>query len=87
MSGSSSRNRGRSLLTATAVGVLVGIGYPLLALWRNCRRPASEGCVWGKAYLPLSLGIGVVVALVVAAVAYALLQAWATRRGPDAPGG
>jgi hypothetical protein len=44
--------RGRSLLVATAVGVLVGIGYPLLELWRNCRLPESEGCVWGKAYLP-----------------------------------
>jgi hypothetical protein len=39
------------------------------------------------AYLPLSLGIGAVLSLVVAAVAYALLRMWATRRKSDAPGG
>lgn len=87
MSDGRPRSRGRSLLVAIAVGLLVGVGYPLLDLWRDCARPESEACVWGKAYLPLSLGIGLVLSLVVAAVAYGLLRMWATRRRSDAPGG
>lgn len=87
MSDGRPRNRGRSLLAAIAVGLLVGVGYPLLDLWRDCRRPESEACVWGKSYLPLSLGLGLVLSVIVAAVAYALLRMWATRRRSDAPGG
>jgi hypothetical protein len=46
----------RSLL----VGVIVGVGYPFIDLAISCRLPASEACVWGKAYLPLTLGLSVV---------------------------
>lgn len=48
-------------LTALAVGMTVGIGYPFLDVALACRVPVSEACVWGKAYFPLTLGVSVVV--------------------------
>ena len=72
--------RTRHLVIAAGVGVLAGIGIPLASLWRACRLPESEACVWGRAYLTLSLGIGAIIGIVVAIVAYALLGMWARRR-------
>ena len=67
-------NRRSSLLTAIAVGLLVGIGYPLIDLALACRVPTSEACFWGKAYLPLTLSVSVVLlGGVVSALAYAVL--------------
>jgi hypothetical protein len=51
------RSRRSSFLIALAIGVLSGIAYPLVDLAIACRAPASEACVWGKAYLPLTLGV------------------------------
>lgn len=48
-------------LTALCVGLTAGIGYPLVDLALACRVPISEACVWGKAYLPLTLSVSVVV--------------------------
>lgn len=48
-------------LTALCVGLTSGIGYPLVDLALACRVPISEACVWGKAYLPLTLSVSVVV--------------------------
>lgn len=48
-------------LTALAAGLAVGIGYPFVDLALACRAPLAEACVWGKAYLPLTLGISVIV--------------------------
>lgn len=39
------------------VAVSIGIGGPLLELAFKCRDRISEGCVWGKAYLPLNMGL------------------------------
>ena len=48
-------------LTALCVGLTSGIGYPFVDLALACRVPISEACVWGKAYLPLTLSVSVVV--------------------------
>jgi hypothetical protein len=64
-----------SLLTALALGLLAGIAYPLIDLALACRAPSSEACVWGKAYLPLTLGVSLVLlGGVVVALAYAVLR-------------
>jgi hypothetical protein len=61
---------------AVLVGAATGIGYPFVDVALACRVPISEACVWGKAYLPLTLAISVVVVGgVVAALVYAVL-AW-----------
>lgn len=67
------------MLTAISVGLLAGLGYPLVDVGLACRVPISEECVWGKAYLPLTLGISVVVVGgVVAGLVYAVLR-WRRR--------
>jgi len=48
-------------LTALAVGLIAGVGYPFVDVTLACRVPISEACVWGKAYFPLTLGLSVVV--------------------------
>ena len=63
-----------ALLSALAVGVAVGIGYPFVDVGLACRVPVSEACVWGKAYFPLTLGASVVVlGGAVTALLYAVL--------------
>jgi hypothetical protein len=67
-------------LPALAMGLIVGVGYPFVDVALACRVPISEACVWGKAYLPLTLGISVVVlGGVVTALLYAVLV-WRRRR-------
>ena len=69
--------RAKALLGAIAIGVAVGAAYPFVDVALSCRVPDSEACVWGKAYLPLSLGLSIpMIGGVVAGVAYAL---WAWR--------
>ena len=68
------RSRRARLAIALAVGLVAALGEVAL----DCRRADSEGCVWGRAYLPLSIGVGL---LVVAALAYGLLTIVATLRG------
>lgn len=65
--------RMRRVLLAGAIGASIGFGYPLVELLIHCRAPASEGCVWGKAYLPFSLGLGAAVALIIGSVAYFIM--------------
>jgi hypothetical protein len=70
-------------LTALATGLIVGIGYPFVDLTLACRTPDSEACVWGKAYLPLTLGLSVVLlGGIVTGLVYAALM-WQCRRGSD----
>ena len=49
------RSRGIRMLAALAVGAVATLAIPLGNLWLKCQQPASEACVWSKAYLPLSL--------------------------------
>lgn len=73
-------SRRAALLIALCAGLLAGIAYPFVDLAFACRLPQSEACVWGKAYLPLTLGLSVViVGGAVAGLAYAVL-AWQRRR-------
>ena len=76
----------RSLfLAALFVGLVVGVGYPFVDVALACRVPISEACVWGKAYLPLTLGVSVLVlGGVVTALLYAVLV-W-RRRGQSRDG-
>jgi len=69
----------RKLAVPLLVGAIVGVGYPLVDLALSCRVPDSEACVWGKAYLPLTLGLSLLVLGGLAAlVTHALLR----RRSP-----
>jgi hypothetical protein len=71
--------RSRRLWTAAILGAVAGTAYPFVDVALACRVPASEACVWGKAYLPLSLGISIpLIGGVVAVVAYAFM-AWRGR--------
>lgn len=64
-------------LTALCVGLTVGIGYPFVDVALACREPISEACVWGKAYLPLTLGVSMVVlGGAVTGLLYAVLLWW-----------
>lgn len=45
--------KGRVLLAI--VSLLLGAAISALKLWYHCRDEASEACVWGKAYYPLTL--------------------------------
>lgn len=54
------RSRRSSLLIALAAGLVVGAAYPAVDVALACRRPMSEACVWGKAYLPLTLTLSLV---------------------------
>jgi hypothetical protein len=68
------------LITAIMVGLLAGVAYPLVDVAIACRVPTSEACVWGKAYLPLSLSLSiVVVGAMVTALVYGILI-WRRRR-------
>jgi hypothetical protein len=70
-------------LTALCVGLIVGAGYPFVDVGLACRTPTSEACVWGKAYLPLTLGVSVVVlGGVVTGLLYAVLI-WRRRPSRD----
>lgn len=71
-------------LIALCVGLTVGIGYPFIDVALACRVPVSEACVWGKAYLPLTLGASVVVlGGPVTGLLYAVLL-WRRRSRDDA---
>ena len=70
-----------SFFTALFVGLLVGIGYPLVDIALACRVPTSEACVWGKAYFPLTLSLSVViVGSTVTGLIYAGLIWWRRRQ-------
>lgn len=59
---------------ALALGLIAGMAYPFIDLALACRAPTSEACVWGKAYLPLTLGLSlVIVGGVVAILTYLFL--------------
>ena len=80
MTSRSMPSRRSALVTAILVGLLAGIGYPLVDVAIACRAPISEACVWGKAYLLLTLALSVViVGGTVAGLVYAGLM-WLRRK-------
>ena len=61
------------IVATLGLALAAGAAASLLKLWFFCRRPESEACVWGKAYLPLSLpfeavALGCLFLIVIAAV-------------------
>jgi len=69
------RGRRGSLPIAIALGAAAGVGCPLVDLVLACRTPGSETCVWGEAYLPLTLCVSfVLVGGTVSALAYLVLR-------------
>lgn len=79
-------SRRAALLVSLFVGMVVGVGYPYVDLAVSCRIPASEACVWGKAYFPLTLALSLVLlGGMSAGLVYAWL-AWRRKRngGDDA---
>ena len=70
--------RGRHIPPTIALAVFAALafGVPYGERWLKCRDPVSEACVWAKAYMPLSIGIGVVLGLVAGLVIYLALRAW-----------
>lgn len=65
---------------AVTVFALLAFGVPLAELGIKCAQPASEGCVWGKSLLPVSLAIGSVIGAVVAGGAFLIALAFQRRR-------
>ena len=72
--------RRATLVAALAVGLLVGVGVPLVELALDCRVRTSEACVWGRALLGVSLVVGAVLGLVAGAVTYFVVRS--LRRPP-----
>jgi hypothetical protein len=69
------------LLIATLSGVLAALAVPYGNLWLKCQVPASEACVWSRAYLPLSLGLtAVTLGVPVFVVTLILLRRYAATR-------
>jgi hypothetical protein len=73
-----------SLIVAISVALFVGVAYPYVDLALACRNATSEACVWGKAYLPLTLGLSLVlIGGGTAGVVYAGLAYWRKSRRKD----
>ena len=76
--------RTRAIVSAI-IGLLVGIAYPFLDIYVRCRAPASEACVWGKAYFMLTVAVSVPLIGAVAAAAAYIGLGWLTRRDEPPP--
>ena len=74
--------RRKTLLISIAAGALVAFGVPFGELWYRCQEPTSEGCVWGKALLPVSLTVGAVLGLGAAALTFVVVHAVQRGRAP-----
>ena len=70
---------GRTTVALT-LGLIAGMAYPFIDLALACRAPTSEACVWGKAYLPLTLGLSLVMVGGVVAILMYLFLAWKRQR-------
>ncbi len=67
-------------LLAAAVFIVVALAFPLSELFYNCREPESEGCVWGKALLPLSLAAWAIIGLIAATASFFVARMIQRRR-------
>lgn len=75
-------SRRTALLVSLTIGLAAGASYPFIDLALACRVPASEACVWGKAYFPLTLGISLVLlGGLASALAYGAIGWLRRRRG------
>jgi hypothetical protein len=79
---------GRARLVRAALSLVVGITVPLGDLALDCRQPDAESCLWGGAYLTLTLGLGVVLLAPLVFGALTLLAMLRRpKHGPDADAG
>ena len=68
-------SRCASLLFALSAGLIVGVTYPFVELGLTCRPPVTDACLWGKAFLPLTLGAGILLlGGIVTGLLYAMLM-------------
>ena len=74
------RSRGGAALFSVAVFLVLTFGVPFAELAFKCQDPHSEGCVWGKSLLPVSLTVGAVIGLVIAGGAYLMALGFQRRR-------
>ena len=74
------RSRGAAALFAVAVFLFLALGVPLMEVGYKCLQPTSEGCVWGKSLLPVSVGVGSVIGLVIGGGAYLMALGFQRRR-------
>lgn len=75
------RTRRAAALFAVAVFLVLALGVPFAEVaWKCLRGPTSEGCVWGKSLLPLSVAFGAVVGAVIGAGAWFLALGFQRRR-------
>jgi hypothetical protein len=72
--------RRATLAAALAVGLLLGVGVPLVELALDCRIRTSEACVWGRALLGVSLTVGAVLGLIAGTITYFVVRS--LRRPP-----
>ncbi|HEX2548007.1 MAG TPA: hypothetical protein VHL79_24190 [Ramlibacter sp.] len=75
----------RRLVLPTFLFLAFAVGVPLLDRWHACRVPASEACVWAKAYLPLSFGLWAIAGLFAAVILYWVLRMRRGSRGSPRP--
>ena len=81
------RARGRGgILSALMLGMLLGAGATVVQWRLACRVPESEACVWGRAYLPVSLVLGSIAGMVLAAIGFTVLRAVQRGGTPRDPG-
>ena len=69
--------RARHLWLAVAA-LSVAAAFSVLKLWYHCRLPASEACVWGKAYFVIGFPLETII---VGAVLFALLVVTKAAKG------
>jgi hypothetical protein len=78
----------RSLLVLACIALAIGVAEPPLEVAWKCRAgfETSEGCVWGRALLPVGRAVGLVI---IAPVAFGILSCvrWAlqARAGSSRP--
>ena len=73
------------LITMGALAFALGAAISRAKLWVQCRQPSSEGCVWGKAYFPLTLPVETVAFGGLLLAVFALVRVALRRRSSDQP--
>lgn len=74
------RSRRGAALFSVAVFLVLTLGVPYVELAYKCMEPLSEGCVWGKSLLPVSLAVGAVIGLVIGGGTYLMALGFQRRR-------
>ena len=64
------------LAIATLIATIIGLSAAFGEVWLKCRQPISESCVWGRAFLKLTVPLYMVVfGIPAAAIAFRLTKA------------